>query len=261
MNRNTIDPVSAFNEFIREYKNKEGKYVYRELIQEMVENHQVSLNVDFYDLITFNSELARRTIDDPIEFLEAGNRAVSEVAEIEDSDYTFIERNFFMRFYNLLESETVPVYQIRSKHIGKLIMIKGKIQKISDVKSLIVEGFFQCQNCQEIMILPQEEGRYNPPHHCQNPECGRKGPFKLLSDDSTYIDMQDLTIQDPPVKDEQNTSRREIKTMITNDLTVNNLKKNDIVHIVGVPITTQESIKSARFELRLLANNIKRLYE
>ena len=39
MNRNTIDPVSAFNEFIREFKDEDENFVYREKIQEMVENH------------------------------------------------------------------------------------------------------------------------------------------------------------------------------------------------------------------------------
>ena len=158
----TTDPVAAFNEFIREYRDENGNYIYREQIQEMTVEGEISLKVDFTDVIKFNPELARRSIDEPREFLEAGNRAVTEVVEIEDSDYAFTTREFFIRFFNMTESEILPLRGIRAEHVGKLVMLFGITTRATVVKPLLIEGFFQCQNCQEIMILPQEEGRYNP---------------------------------------------------------------------------------------------------
>jgi len=163
----TTDPVAAYNEFIREYRNEDGNFVYREQIQKMTVEGVISLL-----LIKFNPELARRTIDEPKEFLEAGNRAVAEVVEIEDSDYAFSARNFFGRFYNLAEADTIPLRGIRTEHVGRLTMLNGIITRATVVKPLLIEGFFQCVNCNEIMIVNQDEGRYTQPHHCENPGCG-----------------------------------------------------------------------------------------
>ncbi|MGC9778082.1 MAG: hypothetical protein HZR80_02450 [Candidatus Heimdallarchaeota archaeon] len=111
----TIDPIAAYNEFIREFRNEEDSYIYHQQILEMTVNGEISLYVDFADVIKFNPDLARKTIDEPKEFIVAGNRAVAEVVEIEDSDYAFTTRDFFIRFYNMTESETIPLREIRCR--------------------------------------------------------------------------------------------------------------------------------------------------
>jgi len=168
----TTDPVAAYNEFIREFRNDKGNYIYRERVQKMTVEGGISLIVDFDDLIKFNPELARKTIDEPKEFVHQGHRAVAEVVEIEDADYAFTTRDFFIRIFNLAESETIPLRKIRAKHVGKLIMLNGIITRATVVKPLLVEGFFQCIHCNEIIIVPQAESRYTSPHHCENPGCG-----------------------------------------------------------------------------------------
>ncbi len=256
----TTDPVAAYNEFIREFRDEEGNFKYRQKIQEMTVQGGISLTVDFNDVIKFNPELARKTIDEPKEFLEAGNRAVAEVVEIEDSDYAFTTRDFFLRFYNLAESETIPLRSIRSEHVGKLIMLNGIITRATVVKPLLVEGFFQCLNCNEIMIKAQEEGRYNPPHHCENPGCGRAGPFKLLIEESKFIDWQKVTIQERPEDLPPGQMPRSVTVMLTNDL-VDTVRPGDRVSVVGVlrsaPDFSQKSSgKLATFHVAMDANNI-----
>ena len=253
----TIDPVVAFNEFIREFRDESGNYIYREQIQEMTEEGEISLKVDFCDVIKFNPELARRTIDEPKEFIEAGNRAVTEVAEIEDSDYAFTTRNFFIRFYNMIESETIPLRGIRAEHVGKLIQLDGVIVDINPTKPILIEGFFVCQNCNEIMILLQEEDQYTPPHHCNNPGCGRKGPFKLLSEESKYIDLQILTISEMPSSNSDKKADIKLDIHLFNDL-VNGWKVNDIVRLTGIVNLYQKSAKKAAFEKRIFVNHISK---
>ncbi|RLI67532.1 MAG: hypothetical protein DRP02_14315, partial [Candidatus Gerdarchaeota archaeon] len=256
----TTDPVAAYNEFIREFRDEEGNFKYRQKIQEMTVQGGISLTVDFNDVIKFNPELARKTIDEPKEFLEAGNRAVAEVVEIEDSDYAFTTRDFFLRFYNLAESETIPLRSIRSEHVGKLIMLNGIITRATVVKPLLVEGFFQCLNCNEIMIKAQEERRYNPPHHCENPGCGRAGPFKLLIEESKFIDWQKVTIQERPEDLPPGQMPRSVTVMLTNDL-VDTVRPGDRVSVIGVlrsaPDFSQKSSgKLATFHVAMDANNI-----
>jgi len=256
----TTDPVAAFNEFIREFRNEEGDFIYREMIQEMTVEGEISLTVDFNDVIKFNPELARRTIDEPKEFIEAGNKAVAEVIEIEDSDYAFTTRNFFIRFSNMGESETIPLREIRTEHVGKLIMLTGIITRATVVKPLLVEGFFQCLNCNEIIIKAQEESRYNPPHHCENPGCGRAGPFKLLTEESKFIDWQKVTIQERPEDLPPGQMPRSVTILLTNDL-VDTVRPGDRVMVVGVlksvpDFSQKTSGKLATFHINMDANNI-----
>ncbi|MHA1124586.1 MAG: ATP-binding protein [Candidatus Heimdallarchaeota archaeon] len=256
----TTDPVAAYNEFIREYRNEEGNFVYREQIQKMTVEGVISLIMDFADLIKFNPELARRTIDEPKEFLEAGNRAVAEVVEIEDSDYAFTTRNFFGRFYNLAEGETIPLRGIRSEHVGKLIMLNGIITRATIVKPLLIEGFFQCINCNEIMIVSQEEGRYTPPHHCENPGCGRAGPFKLLTEESRFVDWQKVTMQERPEDLPPGQMPRSVTVLLTNDL-VDTVRPGDRVSAIGllqsIPDFSKKGAgKLATFHVDMNANYI-----
>jgi replicative DNA helicase Mcm len=256
----TTDPVAAFNEFIREYRDENGNYIYREQIQEMTVEGEISLKVDFSDVIKFNPELARRSIDEPKEFIEAGNRAVTEVVEIEDSDYAFTTRDFFIRFYNMAESETIPLRGIRTEHVGKLIMLNGITTRATVVKPLLVEGFFQCQNCQEIMILPQEEGRYNPPHHCQNPGCGRAGPFKLLTEESKFVDWQKVTIQERPENLPPGQMPRSVTVLLKHDM-VDKVRPGDRISVIGVlqsipDFSKKTPGKLATFHINMNANYV-----
>ncbi|MFW9922000.1 MAG: ATP-binding protein [Candidatus Thorarchaeota archaeon] len=256
----TTDPVAAFNEFIREYRNDTGNYLYREKVQKMTVEGDISLIIDFNDVIKFNPELARKTIDEPKEFIQQGHRAVAEVVEIEDSDYAFNIRDFFIRFYNLSESETIPLREIRADHVGKLIMLNGIITRATVVKPLLVEGFFQCIQCNEIMIVPQEEGRYSPPHHCENPGCGRAGPFKLLNEESKFVDWQKITIQERPEDLPPGQMPRSVTVLLTNDL-VDTVRPGDRVSCIGVlqsvPDFSQKSIgKLATFHVNMHANYV-----
>ncbi len=256
----TTDPVAAFNEFIREYRDENGNYIYREQIQEMTVEGEISLKVDFTDVIKFNPELARRSIDEPREFLEAGNRAVTEVVEIEDSDYAFTTREFFIRFFNMTESEIIPLRGIRTEHVGKLVMLFGITTRATVVKPLLIEGFFQCQNCQEIMILPQEEGRYNPPHHCQNPGCGRAGPFKLLTEESKFVDWQKVTIQERPENLPPGQMPRSVSVLLKHDM-VDKVRPGDRISVIGVlqsipDFSKKTPGKLATFHINMNANYV-----
>ncbi|TET30073.1 MAG: minichromosome maintenance protein MCM [Candidatus Heimdallarchaeota archaeon] len=256
----TTDPVAAFNEFIREFRDENGNYIYREQIQQMTVEGEISLKVDFTDVIKFNPELARRSIDEPKEFLEAGNRAVTEVVEIEDSDYAFTTREFFIRFFNMSESEIIPLRGIRTEHVGKLVMLYGITTRATVVKPLLIEGFFQCQNCQEIMILPQEEGRYNPPHQCQNPGCGRAGPFKLLTEESKFVDWQKVTIQERPENLPPGQMPRSVSVLLKHDM-VDKVRPGDRISVIGVlqsipDFSKKTPGKLATFHINMNANYV-----
>jgi replicative DNA helicase Mcm len=257
----TSDPVAAFNEFIREFRDENGNYIYRQKIQEITVQGGISLHIDFDDIIKFNPELARRTIDEPEEFTIAGNEAVKQVVEIEDADYAFNIRDFFLRMFNLADSETIPLRNIRSEHVGKLIMLSGIITRATVVKPLLVEGVFLCQSCnEEYIIKPQEDNRYSPPLRCSNPACGRSGPFKLMTEDSKFIDWQKITIQERPEDLPPGQMPRSVTVMLTNDK-VDTVRPGDRVSVVGVlksipDFSMKSAGKLATFHMNMHSNNV-----
>ncbi|MGC9778083.1 MAG: hypothetical protein HZR80_02455 [Candidatus Heimdallarchaeota archaeon] len=144
-----------------------------------------------------------------------------------------------------------------AEHIGKLIQLEGVIVEINPTVPVLIEGFFQCQNCNEIMIKAQEVGRYSPPHHCENPGCGRKGPFKLLSEESKYIDLQIVTISEMSSRNSEKKADIMLDILLSNDL-VNGWKVNDLIKLTGIVDFYQKSTRKASFEKRLLVNQISK---
>jgi replicative DNA helicase Mcm len=250
----------AFKEFIREFRNDEGNYIYRQKVQEMTVQDKISLEIDFYDIIKFNPQLAEFTLHNPIEYIKEGSEAVREVVEIEDSEYALAKVNFFIRFCNLTESETIALRSIRSKHVGNLIMLVGIITRATVVKPLIVRGVFMCRECREITILDFDDYQFTTPDRCANPICGRPGKLTLLVDESEFIDWQKITIQERPEDLPPGQMPRSVSVILVNDM-VDKVRPGDRVAVIGelksVPdFSTKKSGKTATFHTVMHANNI-----
>lgn len=51
--------------FIENFKDKHGKYKYREMIDKIIENNKGDLDISIYDLISFDKELGELVLEDP----------------------------------------------------------------------------------------------------------------------------------------------------------------------------------------------------
>lgn len=92
--------------------------------------------------------------------------------------------------------DTLPIHKIGQDQVNKLISIEGRITRIAPKYQKLTNGAFKCQRCGDMTFLPQPDERYIEPFECQSDECGRKGPFKLLEEQSEYEDQQKLGLQD-----------------------------------------------------------------
>ena len=199
--------IDRFRDFFQGYQDEEGRFSYIEQIQRMSLEGLTSLVVDYDDLLRFDPEIAGRlrkdtemNIDPEITIKEA-NAALEEVLKIEDRSYVMeaIKRKeaFHVRFYNI--PTQVDLRQLRAIHLGHFIALEGIIIRQSIVRPLLVEGIFRCRVCGEPQPpILQEEGIYREPSFCSNPECGKKGPFSLIVEDSIYTDFQSVTVQERP---------------------------------------------------------------
>ncbi len=224
-----INLESRFEEFLRMYQDEKGNYKYRDLGKELVAKGLFSMIVDFDDLLRFDPELAKITVNEPVKALSAASEALKNLIQIIDSEYANSVKNFYIRIKNL--PLTIPLRKIRSSEIGKLIQIKGILTRASKVKPLLQIGAFKCASCGAITYKEQEEGLYSPPVVCRN--CGRKGPFKLVEDESTFIDWQNIRIQERPEELPAGQLPRFIDAILSEDL-VDKARPGDRVTVVGI---------------------------
>ncbi len=151
-----------------------------------------SLSVNFSDLERFDSELAREFLEHPEQVLKHANEALSAIDL--PADVEFI--NTHVRIVAL--PERIQIRELRSSNINRFIAVSGLIRKATEVRPKIINAAFKCQRCEHVTMMPQGEGKFVEPFECENDVCGRKGPFKLVHEESEFIDAQKLRVQESP---------------------------------------------------------------
>ncbi|MCD6409238.1 MAG: minichromosome maintenance protein MCM [Candidatus Verstraetearchaeota archaeon] len=252
------DPRERFVNFYKMFQDSEGRYKYRDLIGRMAIEGKRSLVIDFDDLLGFDPDLALMLEKEPSKVIEAASRAIGDVMRVENMEYARRIQKFHARFRNL--PEVLPLRAIRSEHIGKFVMLEGIVIRATNVKQLLVEAVFQCQRCEEKIPVPQHETGITPPLQCPNPSCQRKGPFKLLPEESTFLDWQRITIQEKPEELPPGQVPRSIDAVLKEDL-VDTVRPGDRVLVTGILKPQQEvtarSFKPATFSPYLEVNHIE----
>lgn len=196
-----LHPKDSFKDFILDYQDIAGKHIYSDQISKMTIEGLTSLLINYEDVVGHDPKLAEELLKNPEDFIEAADFALEEVLFAIEADYVEAKKKdgevFRVRFSNT--PELVDLRHLRSIHLGKFISIEGIIIRQSVVKPLLVKGVFQCDSCKtEIFPISQEGGIYREPKKCTNPNCGKKGPFRLVPENSSFTDFQTVTVQERP---------------------------------------------------------------
>ena len=89
--------------------------------------------------------------------------------------------------------------ELRTDHIGKLLAIDGLVRTATEVRPKIVSAAFQCQRCGFTFFREQTGNKFEDQNlKCQNQACDRGGPFKLLLNQSKFVDAQKIRVQESP---------------------------------------------------------------
>ncbi len=224
-------PSERFREFLQAYQDENGKHTYVEQVQKMSLEGLTSLYVNYDDLLRFDPEIARVLKEDPEETLKAADEALGEVLKIEDPMYAASGEVFHVRISNI--PDQVDLRRLRSIHLGELIAVEGIIIRQSIVKPLLIQGVFQCARCGEVHYIHQEGGYYSEPNKCMNPNCGKNGPFNLLTEESTYTDLQTVTVQERPETLPPGQIPRSVPARLVGDL-VDTVRAGDRAMVSGI---------------------------
>ncbi|MHA1129591.1 MAG: minichromosome maintenance protein MCM [Candidatus Helarchaeota archaeon] len=249
-----FDPIARYETFFKEF-TADGQIKYREMIEKMPIQGERSLEINFDDLWNYDPELARQTLQAPIECIDAAAQAIKNVMVIEAEDYA--AETFHARFLNLPEDHYIHLRKIRARHIGKLISVNGILTRASEVKPQLTVGVFKCRICGEVMRIPQRD-YYTKPYQCQNNSCARKGPFEFIAKESQFIDWQKIRIQEKPEELPAGQLPRALDAYLKEDL-VDTVRPGNRITGVGILYSAQDRGKGGAlktFHLFLEINSL-----
>lgn len=177
-------------EIYSEFLNRYCKEAIQDLAQEYPERK--TLLIDFKDLNNYDTESGDRLLNQPEIELEDIRKTLMlyDLPVVDDIDKALIS------IKNIPGSNALQIHKIGEEHTNKLISLEGRITRIAPKHQKLIDGAFKCQRCDTTIYQPQPDERYIEPFECDNDVCGRKGPFKLIPEESKYEDQQKIALQD-----------------------------------------------------------------
>ncbi len=223
----TVDPQEQFQEFLKTER-------YRQRISQMAVAGKTSLIIDFEDLLVFDQKLAETLLERPDEYLKHANNAAYDQLRIEDPEYAekLEAQTLSVRIVKLLEA--AQLRKLGSNHIGKLVMVEGIVVRSTPVRPMVMQAAFKCKRCGEMTPVNQTGQFVKAPFACSNPSCAAKGPFDFIQEESTFVDSQDLRIQERPEDLPPGQLPRTLNAKLIGTEVVDVARPGDHISIVGM---------------------------
>ncbi|WP_338103456.1 minichromosome maintenance protein MCM [Methanolapillus millepedarum] len=234
------------------------KRYYQDEVLELANNYpdKRSLVVNYDNLEIYDRAIASDLIEDPETVLLALEMA------LKDTDLPLAKGfdNVHVRVVNI--PNRVPIRELRSKHLSKLVAVEGMVRRATEVRPRITKAAFKCMRCDTVTYVEQPGTKLDEPYSgCENENCGKRGPFKLVTEQSEFIDSQKGQIQESPESLKGGSNPESIEINFTDDMT-GLVSPGDRVIINGILRSVQRPLregKSTYYDLVLEANSIERL--
>jgi len=178
--------TKAWKEFLKDYHEKD----LLELANSYPEKR--SLTVDYEDIEVFDEKLAVYLLEHPNSAIYAAELAIRD--SMPPDVRAMVRKGVHFRVTSL---STTPlayseIRDLRSKHMGKFIAVKGLVRKATQVKPKIVDAVFQCARCLAVVHEPQGDTIFKEPIECYKDQggCGKGAAstrFNLLTADVTLF--------------------------------------------------------------------------
>ena len=223
--------------------------IYKDDVFEILEKYpdERSLTVNYEELEMFDPDLADLLIDKPDEVIAASQKAIKNI------DPLMKDAELNIRFENL--SNNIPLSDLLSKYIGNFVSADGIVRKTDEIRPRIETGVFECRGCMRLQEVEQSSGNgIMEPSLCS--ECGGRS-FRLLQEESKYIDTQTARMQEPLENLSGGTEPKQMLMVLEDDL-VDELNPGDKVRITGTLKTFREE-KSGKFKNYIYVNHIEPL--
>lgn len=216
--------VAAWEQFLTDY--------YKVRIEEAALNYPEirSVEVDYNDLDRRDPQLAQYLLDHPRASLQSAEDAL-KLVEVPVDPRPLLR----VRVRNLPRVNRYMVRKLRAEHLGKFVAVEGLVKKVVEVRPKLRDATFQCQRCGAVFNVAQEDQLLVEPKSCDEGQggCGRDGPFKLLAEESRFIDSQKIEIQESHEDLRGGAQAERISVYLEEDLT-GRLYPGDSIVINGI---------------------------
>lgn len=247
-------PEERFQEFLSTFQTEKEEHKYRKRLGQLSGSGQRHIVVDFEDLISFDSELAKLLIDKPDEYLPYIERSAWAQLKIEDPEYAELTKRVRVRFRKL--PERYSLRRIGAEHLGKLLLLDGIIVRATPVKPLITRAAFQCRKCNSITYVEQVGLLMREASVCGR--C-RSEILDFSEKHSSFINTQEFRIQERPEDLPPGQLPRAVDVKLHEDL-VDIARPGDRVSLTGIVRAQQEVLgrgtRLRTFELFLDTNHV-----
>jgi len=184
----------------------------------------ILINLD--ELEKWDANLSGAIINEAIKYgIKAFEEALKEASGASD-----VEVGFY--------GDCVPfvkVHEISSKHIGKMIKIRGLVNRTHFIKPMAVRVVFKCRECgiDTMPILQESPFALTPPFgKCEG--CGISKPkYDVVEELSDYIDSQEFSIQEA-YEDVSGRIPQRLRLIAHKKYLINKVYCGDLVEITGV---------------------------
>eukprot|EP01059_Diplonema_ambulator_P008746 TRINITY_DN18473_c0_g1_i1.p1 TRINITY_DN18473_c0_g1~~TRINITY_DN18473_c0_g1_i1.p1 ORF type:complete len:851 (+),score=91.27 TRINITY_DN18473_c0_g1_i1:60-2555(+) len=213
----------------------EKKQHYQAQMARMKDGTGVTLLVDWCDLETYNSNLARIVSMEYPRFEPAFKAALSRLMKELGAD----EREYMVAFVGITSSYTVR--GLKCNLIGHLVSLKGTVTRTSQVRPELITGIFTCLDCGQDSDPIEQSYKYTEPKECRNSGCTNTTNWELRVDPgyAKFVDWQKIKIQENSDEIPSGSMPRTMDVVLRGDA-VESVKPGDQYNFVGYLIVLPE---------------------
>jgi len=239
--------------FLQSYRI-DGKIKYLDVIDASLLNDSVVIDMtDFVAEKTKSGDLFEELLDtNPDKFIAAATRAVNQIFSQRFPDN---KKELVIFLKNIKRCISINE-SLTSKHIAKLVSVKGMVVGKFEIFNDLIHGVYRCDAGHETSMQQVEGMDTRIPTVCENSRCKNR-QFELISDKSQFCSSRLVVLKS---QDDFTIAEESLAVNLTGKL-INSAEVGDIVDIVGSIKINQSAkqIKSGKYKNYLLANSVHQL--
>ncbi|TPX44036.1 hypothetical protein SeMB42_g04458 [Synchytrium endobioticum] len=199
--------ILKFVSFLRTFRI-DNEFIYRDMIRGSIMAKKYFIEVDLAHLMSFDEALANNLKDSPGRHLSWFELAVCRVAKQNTLSSSSPEPNDpEWQVMLLSNANPVPLREIESTYISKLVRISGIVISASMLSAKMTQVVMTCKTCRHVRRENVHAGIaiIERPRVCENQNNGETGrnecgidPYRIDTDKCKYIDQQRLKLQEAP---------------------------------------------------------------
>jgi len=247
-----------YKELIKEFYNFFESEKFEEL-KKNISDGKNYIEISHEDLLNYNPDLLDLLLEEPENVISTMEKALEMYEE---------DKKIKIRISSLPETEKVFIRDIRSMHLGKLVVLEGLVRRKSDVRPRLTYTEYLCTNPEcyyhnTRLKIPQTEYKAKKLKTC--PKC--KAPLEVV--ENKLVDAQNLVLEEIPEQLETGDQPKRINVLLLEDLVspIKDRKTNPgrKVYVIGfvkeISIMSKTGSNTVNYDLIIDANYINTLEE